>query len=259
MKKLLSAAMSLLMLVSCSDDDNATPMSIHGNPDPNTILVKKIVNTFPSGFTLTSNYVYEGVKVTAINKSDGQIVQFLYNDDNLPKEIRYYNGLILSKTKFYVYDENNRLKTYTLLYNGGDCLKSEFTYQSDGTITSNHYYGSFVTANNYSHSQHYTFSNDNLVTINSTYNDYSTQTVLTYDDKNSFDKNIAGKDILALAEGYSGTSNIITQSSTFTDGTPLYNSTYNYSYTYNENDYPATAVESLPQYDNQEFTTEYFY
>lgn len=258
MKKLFVAVMALFILASCSSDDDGAP-SPYGNPDPNTVLVKKIVDTYPSGFVLTSTYVYSGTKVNKILRSDGSHFEFDYNDNDLPIEMRYYGGEMLAYTKFYTYDESNRLKTYTMLYNPGDCIKYMYFYNSDGTITAAQYTGNFVEATNYSHSDIYTFENNNLTKVTFSDGDwpYILETNLTYDGKNSFDKNIAGRNIFGLADGYGWASNRTQVSSdNGSEEFPIPPSSF--TYTYNEDNYPVKAVQSLAQYDSS-YTTEYFY
>jgi hypothetical protein len=264
MKSFFVAAMALFILASCSSDDDSHAASPYGNPDPDTVLVKKIVNTFPSGFELTSTYVYDGTKLTGINRTDGSYDEYDYNEMDLPVEMRSYGGSFLTYSKFYAYDESNRLKSYTMLYNMGDCIKTIYTYESNGTITSETFTGNFVEANNYSHSSRYTFENNLIVKIDKTLTGggttYTSTTDITYDGKNSFDKNIKGRDIFALADGYGAVSNRTLELTMIDDGInePFVSGESGFSYTYNEENYPITAVESLAKYDS-DYTTNYFY
>lgn len=241
--------MVLLLLTSCSSDDDK-PASPYGKPDKSTTLVKKIIRTYPTGYALTSTYVYDGTDVVSIINSDGMREDYKYNENGLPVEINMFQGDYLWQVKYLHYDTNNQLKTYiTTNSQGTYTTRIEYSYSGNGTITGQTFMGT-LSPNNLWSDISLIIENGNISAITEVIgSDLESETYIseyTYDGKNAFDKNISGKNIFNIINQYGGTGNIISYTATSDDGVnpPYLHDSRTTTYTYNADNYPETATET---------------
>ena len=241
------AATALFIMTSCSSDD-AQPT----NPDTNTALLKKTVETYEDGSTHISNYNYNGNKLTSIIESDGSKILFTY-DGELMTEIKYYDNETLFQTNVLAYDTNNKLITHTMYSHLANASQRwEYTYNTDGTITADNFSGDLNSQTNQLNPYIVTLLNNNITEVN------MDGVIETYTYTNTIDPHslVTGNNGWSLAFFEGGTNNISTYLYTNSAGDVLENHTY--TYTYNNANLPITSVET-DVVTGEIITTQYFY
>ena len=249
MKKILLFVTALLA-VSCSDDLNS------GNPDGGSdsyILPKKKVETAANGSSLTTNYSYNGNKLTSVTYSDGTNEAYTYLE-NYITEIRHYeNGGLIEKEVFnystsgltahvsYFYDlanpSNNNAVKYNYTYNGG-------------TITVNKYTGDESSQTTAAGTATLTVTSNGNITK---YESGTTTIDYNFDFNSSPVREIAGYQAVVLA-ALEGGANNITTTRVNNNGTITNILT---TYVYNPVSYPVTATHTAA--DGSVSTTAFTY
>lgn len=175
--------------------------------------------------------------------------EFTYTND-LITQVKYYESNTLLQTETYQYDASGRVTTYIIVDNiDTDWGNREtYTYNSNGTVLINYYYGDAVSQTNFDKTATVTFLNGEVNEFS--FSDGQTITY-TYDNMNNPFKNVTGFDKINICnqEG-SGVLHNVTQE-VYTDISENISTTY----TYNSNDYPATSVETSFEVTN----AQYFY
>lgn len=253
MKKLaLACGAFLLMLSSCSSSSDSSSSSTNDD-----VLVSKTVETYAlDGSVVTSNYTYAGKKIVQETDSDGVVTKFTYTG-NLITKIEYFDDSdALEQTEIFAYNSSNQLTSYTRLEHFDDNGDREtYVYNANGTVTCTSYDGDLLSQDNFYGTSIIYFTN-NEVSMIEEYSDIDILTgtrLYTYDTKNSPFKNIIGFDKIQFIENEAVGihHNIVTDN--YTDFGVL--TTYTTTYTYNDNNFPLTAVES----GGDDITTEYTY
>lgn len=242
MKKILLLAAGLAMfMTSCSSDDSSKSAST-------PVLLTKLIETFEDNSTLTTEYEYSGTKLIRMTDDEGRF-EFTYTND-LITQVKYYESNTLLQTETYQYDASGRVTTYIIVDNiDTDWGNREtYTYNSNGTVLINYYYGDAVSQTNFDKTATVTFLNGEVNEFS--FSDGQTITY-TYDNMNNPFKNVTGFDKINICnqEG-SGVLHNVTQE-VYTDISENISTTY----TYNSNDYPATSVETSFEVTN----AQYFY
>jgi hypothetical protein len=246
MKKLIYLFSAIaLIFTSCSSEDSSTSST--------PVLLTKAIETYLDNSTSTTEYVYSGTKLVSVNDSDGDYQIFTYTGNLITKIEYFLSDDTLDQVETYSYDSSDRLISFVRVFptdiNWGN--KETYTYNSNGTISASYYSGNYTSQTNLDDTAIITLSNGEVSQIefsNGRSDSY------TFDSKNGASKNIMGFDKLLFTDGEGGgiLHNIISQ----IDSDDINNFTY--SYTYNNNDYPATGTETS-EYDNEVTTIEYFY
>jgi hypothetical protein len=235
-------ALSSVVLTSCSSSDDS---SSSANPG----LLKKTVDHYADGSTLTTNYVYSGNKLVKMTDSDGDRVEFFYTGDLITKQ-DYYEGNDLTQRFTFAYNDSGQLISNTqLFYDMGWGDLDEFVHNSDGSITVSSYSGDLnVTPTGTPTMGSIVFGNGEITQINGSNGPSHTY---TYDNKNNPLANITGYNKMSFAgmEADGMLHNILTDD---IEGDSMVTNVY----TYNADNYPTTLVET---YAGEETTTEFFY
>lgn len=247
MKKILCLFGALTFaLTSCSSDDDSS-----GSPSSDLVLLKKTITTNSDGEKITTIYKYDGNKVISITDGGEFNRYFTYSGDLITRiEYRYPNGEI-EQINTYEY-KDGKLVTFVRVTPEEDWGDKEvYTYNGDGTVTSQSYSGD---------SKSQTFKGDyaTIKFVNGEVSEIITgedsgSHKYTYDTKNSPLKNILGFDKLAFEDGGAeGVNHNMLTDRDITENDLWKNSTY----TYNENGYP---VKEVDKGSDTPGTTEYFY
>lgn len=244
-----------LTLASCSSDDSS-------DPDTSGTTLKKIIETYSDGSTETTNFFYNGNKITKYTTDFGDEVQYTYTEDLITTE-RYLfedldSGDILEETTTYEYDTSNRLIKSTKVDEYNSVEVDVFTYNSNGTTSFVTTEGGVIIATGiiyYSGNQ--PFKKEMEITPESGFQ-FTSIELSTFDDKVSPFANITGFSKIIIASpnytrGYPGISN---NALTLTiDGTIDEISIY----TYNANNMPATETITVFDSLDENSTVQYFY
>lgn len=248
MKKLLYLfSASLLVLASCSKDDNNTP-------DPTTsTLVKKVVYTDIDGSIDTNQYTYDGNKIVSIVSSDGSKTNYTYTGNVITKIVNTDEKGFLDSTYEYTYNNDKLTTSLSVVVDLDNNYKTTYTYNADGTVSFsknkiNKTTGEVIVG--YSVGK-YTFNGGNLIK-----NEYTTEgdkylDTFDFDAKNNPLKNVAGMSLLLDdAEDVVSVNNIVKYTYSGTSDTCVF--------TYDANGFPIEAKG----YDSEgklNGNTKYFY
>lgn len=214
MKKLLYLlSIAVLMLQSCSSDNNSENSNSSGN-----MLLKRVEY---SDISVPIYFKYNGTKLNYFSYGETGLLkkQFTYSGDLITKTEWFENGVATGEKQTYSYLNNKVIEERT--YSPGAILEyiRNISYNSDGSLDV------IVTGYNGNSSYGYTAfidSNNNIIQIG--------DTLYEYDNMNNPYKNITGYYKLYLGNG--GNNNLTQENTT-------YGSTYNYQY--NSQNYPISC------------------
>lgn len=252
MKKIALAVLVIATLfTSCSSNDNPD------NPLPTEtyILVKKTIDSDVSG-SITSNYTYVGNKIVSIISTDGLSTVFTYTG-NLITKVESFSGTNLDSRETFIYNSSGKLVTYLNLdYNSSTGDKSTYEYNTDGSISANHYTGDLSSQTTLENTALTQFV-DGEVSREEEYFIGSTTPYFVveyaYDNKENPYKNVLGFSKIDFVDhNLGGILHNVTSENYNGDVTPQ----ITYSYTYNALNYP-TQVTETSFGDN--YTTQFFY
>lgn len=262
MNKILLVGLVLLLLCSCSKDNEAQQSNSFSE-----LLLKKLVYNDDNGNIEEYSFAYDGNKLISITSSKNKYKHlFTYNTDVIVKIETFDENNKLYSLENYTYN-NGKVASYSLDYlNDPFKTRTVYTYNIDSSILfekfstykptdieSDHYQGKIF------------YKNGNLVKEEHFKKDGIKFTVLNfkYDGSIAPLKNITGYNLLIDKLPYylgAGGVNNCTEI-TETDFTPIL-STINtiFEYVYNENGYPKSAKMKYTE-DNiiKNYTAEYFY
>mgnify|MGYP003113825729 CR=1 FL=1 len=215
------------VFTSCSDDDSSDD---GGDPPSDSVLVKSTIESY-EGEDLLTNYTYSGNKLVGSSDSDGYTEVFIYTDDLLTTIEEYQDGVLDFQTELG-YDSSNRLISETFTFGASSNEVNGFTYNADGTITE------FEAGEN---TYIYTYAeNGNRIAQEDV--DGGQDYTFTYDTNNNPFKNIHQREVFELIAYYSYENNLLDEVNT--GGTPFADES-SFTYTYNETNYPVSAVETI--------------
>jgi hypothetical protein len=218
MKKLLYLfSASLLVLASCSKDDNT--------PDPATsTLVKKVIYTDINKSIYTSETTYNGNKIVSTLGSDGSKIVYTYTGEIITKVEETDGKGALESTTEYTYT-NGKLATSLEKEVGADYnYKTVYTYNADGTV-------SFAdvmintktgTTDDGGTVGKYTYSAGNLVKKVYSYYGKEYSSTFEYDTKNNPSKNVTGFSLLLDNEDEASVNNVVKRTSSSSISTNTY-------------------------------------
>ncbi len=242
------------------------------NPEEETTdstLLKKIIFNKGTADEYTETYSYiDGNRLVSIDAGDDYKSVYTYEDDKLIREATYFDG----KLAAYVTLEYNsdgalsKFIEYWLETTGLSerAYKQIFTNNADNTITREVYLGDHNSQTDLNYTEVISFNGKNISRLKDT--DDTTEYIYAYDDKNGMFKNVYAIEILNLLSEnefgpyiYGNTNNIISNIESYNNQ----NSEEITEYTYNDNDYPKTAVLKFKYNgiidESQTETAEYFY
>ena len=249
----------MLLLQGCSSDSDNNDNN-NNNNGSSTILCKSI-RFNESDATNVRNYrdeyIYVGDKLSEIKS--------YYNDVLGGKSLGFYTGDLITEAKSY--NELNRLDGNTVYKynNSGQLIESiyydegildvrdTYTYNQNGTIIQLTYYN-YQQRETLEKNSTFTYTNGDLVKIDVIEYDgaqvYNNQTITyLYDDKNSPFKNVhsSSKKILIGYYGFAqpcGNNHNVIKETVINSNPNISNSTINYQYIYNSDNYPTKQTLS---------------
>lgn len=262
MKNILLVLLSVVVLSGCSKDDSKGDDGIIKEPNLTTdaTLLKKTISTLSGVQTITDYHYLEGNKVHQAISNNGIKVIWTY-EGNLITEQKYYENDVLKIKEVYQYNSQEKMFQRTSFdYSKSQGYRSEYIYNSDGTVTVLGYKGSLDSQTNLvTNNKVYLFSNGDVqkIEFNVTVGGVShikTRTY-TYDDKNSPSNGILNFNKIKMWE--SGTSgnihNNLSVTYTSTENTSTYTDD-NVAFTYNSKGFPITYSAF-----GGSVTSQYFY
>ena len=259
-------SISMLLLQGCSSDSGSN----ENNNGSSTILCKSIRYNESDATNIRNyrdEYIYVGNKLSETKS--------YYNDVLGGKSLAFYTGDLITEAKSY--NELNRLDGNTVFKynNSGQLIESihyeegildvrdTYIYNQNGTITELEYYN-YQQREKLESNSTFTYTNGDLVKIDVIEYDGSqvyNNKIITYlyDDKNSPFKNIHSNSKklligeLGFAEPTGNNHNAIKM--TETNSNPNFsNSSTNYQYIYNSDNYPTKQTSSNSNSSIVEYT-----
>lgn len=215
------------------------------------VLVKKIIYNKGTDDEYTETFNYDGNKLISVDYGDGWKNVYTYDsDDNLVKDDWFESNELIASVALE-YNSDDKVAMYTETFFEGSGLEDRkykhiITHNNDNTLT-NEVYVSYSSAD----FELYFVKTINLNGKNITKisDDDGFELIYTHDDKNGAFKNIYAIEVLNfLSENefgaliYGNTNNITRRLENLIDGgnSDTYDDTY--EYTYNEKNYPVTAI-----------------
>lgn len=227
-----------LTLTSCSKDDD--------NTNGNNIFLPKTIQRTDEAFPVEnkiSTIVYDGNKIVSITNQFTKI-EFTYTGNLITKKIDYnVSGVQPTKNSetSYAY-ANGKLQTVSSSITGIGSNKTEYTYNSDGTIKKETYITTSGVEVKLSNSELFTVVNGNLTKIVSSGPNTTITDVYNYDTKNNVFKNVLGFSLLldqqithSLGQDIYSSVNNIEKSTETINSNPI---DYTAKYDYNAKGYP---------------------
>ncbi len=245
---------------SCSTDSNDSPEI---ETDDSTLL-KKTIETDSEGEVYTTNYTYDGNKLISVISDGGYKNIYTYENNNLVREDQYIDGDLVAYV-ILEYNTEGKVSIFTESFLEASGLsprkyKHIFTYNNDGTITTE-VYGSYSGSEfELDWTEIITLDGKNIIKVNSSDDTIS----YTYDNKNGAFKNIHAIEVLNfLTENefgqliYGNTNNATSIKYEYSSVV----STETYEFSYDDNNYPKKSIykdfyDGSLQYES---TIEYFY
>lgn len=235
----------MAVLASCSSDDST---------ETNSVLLKKIIETFDGGDIHTTTYHYNGNKLAyALNEEDESKIVYTYSGNQI-SEVSYQNLTGAEYVRYeFTYDSAHRLKHSVT--SGGAPMDSyiDYTYNSDGTVTANAQTWDMGEMEYINETVKIYISNGDIVKREIELLGGEITANYLYDTKPNPYRNVTGFD--KLLDFYMSAHNNISAVSTGSDGTVLQQT--NTSYVYTAENYPETSVETNDSGSVK--TVSYFY
>lgn len=257
-----------ILLLNCGNESDDTEMPI--DPVNDGVLIKQIIETdAEDGSTYSINFKYSGTKLIEISDTDAFRSTFEYDGDQLIKLSNFDDDDLLEYVT-YTYNPDGILESYLHFFEGlaeeleGRVVRNYVTYNSNNTITEKIYIGDATSQSQFFHTETKTIVNGNITL--ETNDDSEDTEAFEFDTKNSIYKNITAVEILELSthsieSGFQiyGSKNNVTKIIDNQVRFPIDEDRF--EYTYNDNDYPLSAVYSF--YSGGEFqyetTLQYIY
>lgn len=270
MKKLILPFVLGAMMVSCSRDNDDAGLTPNPNnpttPAETPVLLTKIVDTDENGDVETTQFEYDGDKLTKMsiserNGTEAYEAVYTYTGD-LITFIKQKEGDGETSETTLAYDDQKRLKTSTEISRGNTTVSTytrHYTHNADGTVVvreirkREHINGSFPNTES-EKTITYTIVNGLITKVENTEGGHTSTDVYTYDDKNAPFKNVRGlKEAMFEFVGDVIVTGVVHNMTSSVEG----QDTFTYTYEYNDKNYPKKATVALPR--GQQETYEYFY
>ncbi len=245
MKKIfLLFSISFLFFSSCSGDsesvsDSEIPLTTDG------FVIRKVDRLLPTEIIYPGLFYYNGNKLDKIGTAT-TYQKYTYSG-NLITQTAYYEDNVLKLTEYFTYDSNERLiERKGLTYQDSTGFKTIYTYNSDGTCSTQLFRGNLTTQNTIDdlYNKKIFFTNGQVQKIE-TYrivagNPVTLTVTYGYDDKLDPYNVILGYKKLTFYEvgNHGNTNNIV--SYTYSDNTTSDVDVDLVEYTYNSYGFPAT-------------------
>lgn len=260
MKKIvLLLSIVLIVFTSCSSDDTTEILPVPVGNRLKKVVVKEYVNGQYYQIHSTEEYFYDGDKLNRKVNESGYTTHYYYTGNLITKSV-YFTG----SANFYIYDSQERVIKRRSVSSSGTERHTDYTYNSDGTITIQSYnitpnvpvdarnFKVFFEPSNIVRVEEYV----ELVTVGGTIN-YTTKKRFLLDTKNSPTSAILGFSKLINYDGNLSLSSRNVLSITSDDSTTPDQVR---DYIYNQNDFPMTMKLSDPTswsyYQMYEYTYE---
>lgn len=247
MKKLFIAFSALALVFSSCSTSNT-------DPDPSTsstVLVSKIIYTTDSGNVTTTNFNYNGNKLTTAVDSDGYTEVYTYNGDLITK-IEEFQGTTTTpdNSETFTYTADEKVASYTEISYGTSTItgvRYVYAYNADGTISISRFNGNATSQTVLASTGKAFFTNGQISGVEVYYPAtastaaYTSSVSYVYDTKLNAASNITGFSKLIL-QGYDAglggnAHNLL--SATRMRGTTI-SSTDVTTFTYNSSNYPVS-------------------
>lgn len=198
MKKIFCFLGFTALLTSCGGEDN-TPYD--SNAIQSTRLVTRTVETDDDNAITTTEYHYDGYKITNFTDSDNGSGVFTY-DGNHITQAKYYDGSTLTQTDIFTFNAQGKVATHQMLLHQEDYGEKEvYTHNADGTVTFTSYSGTLTEQTNADFNGKLFFENGEVIKKEISTGAGSVYTeVYTYDDRNNPFKNVTGLNEMFLYE-----------------------------------------------------------
>lgn len=247
---------SVILLIACSKDQ---PVESKVG-----LLPGKSVTTYSDGtflgsktFSFDNNKLVNVAFSTAESENRGS-AELIYTDDHLMKINQFDESDNLKEYIELKYDINNRLEQYIIYRNADNtAYKYVLEYNSENIITITSYSGDYNNQTEIAGLVTYTLdTNHNITKIQTS----GYQIVYEYDSKNGVFKNLVARDVLNIlgkldwVVNRGGMNNAISYE--FSNGQVT--DYIDLNYTYNNNSYPSSVIESSPEFGEGRHT-EYIY
>ncbi|MCB0400153.1 MAG: hypothetical protein KDD26_11145 [Winogradskyella sp.] len=265
MKSKVLLLFSLLLLTFACSSDSDSNDDDGGNPTDNT-LIKQIIYNYDDDSSYMQTFSYDGNKLLSINEteSDGTYeATFEYTNDKITRINDYVDGELMEYVTLE-YGNDGILSSFTVFIFDIDgenvAIRSVINYEEGSSNFSlDDFRGDFTSQTEPSGTTNYIVQNGNI--SSSAYPDTDSIENFQYDNKNSIYKNIAQIETIILVfdnteYGFDiyGANNNMTQLDDDQSGIVY---TERFEYTYNSNNYPATAIYYYE--DELDSNIEYIY
>lgn len=242
MKKILSLFGALtLVLTSCTNDDS----------EEKSLLPKTQIYTYASQprENSTVTYAYDGNKIDNLKYDDGSKVVFTYTGELITKAIytEIDGANVYSTTTTFTY-ENNRLKSYLEVSANSSSRKRTYTYNANGTISTNTVLIDPITQQETKDSSSILTLDTNGNIIKAEFNDLVN--TVEYDTKNNPFKSITGYTLLLDSGIFDQEGNSVNNISKITEKKGgVIVGTFNYLNLYNADNYLIKSVVGDETYE----------
>ncbi len=255
MKKIFAFVLfATFTIVSCSKDDS-------DKKDNGPIVLKKMIETYEDGSSVTIQYTYDSDKITTVTYSNGFVENYYYAPDgNISKIEKLKNGVIAEEENFtstssvFLGRYEKKIIEDSYVFTEGFGYRNIHTpmpddqeYISSGSVLNN-------AEGKKSYNTKYIMNGDNIF---QKVDDYGYNKVLIatyqYDSKNNPFRNVHNNEFFILAKKRSGINNIIG----INFNGPGLNENMSAKYTYNSDNFPVTSEETNEK--GKKIKREYFY
>lgn len=251
MKKLLTMAfVAMTMMTSCSDDDSS---DTNNNPGGDGPLLTKLVETY-DGETYTTNFHYNGNKLTGYSDNEGFETEFTYTGDKITKIEAFDEGDLVNEHIYEYHPDGKLAKHIEIYYYDGSAhgTKMLFNHNGDGTVYIAIFSGDQTAQTIAEGTGAINMVNGNIESVSIVTEDGDEfEYTYTYDNKHNPFKNITGYEILMFSDLQGGVNNVTSETDT------EWGDVMTTTYTYNAEGYPVTSSDTWDGEPDGDY--EYFY
>jgi hypothetical protein len=234
MKNLFITALTLMLLTSCHNDDDAAKTS--------ALLPKSGSDVFEDGETILADFEFDGKKLKQITWNDDSYETYEYENGKIKYASQYIEGdLVIKKT--FEYDGDKLVKVTADDLDVSEREVVQYTYIDNNTVSIEEFDQDLEEEDELPELNAtgvITLTNGNITKFVRTYviNNATETYTYTFDDKKSPYTNVAGFDVMKFSEREGGANNYTSITLTSDES----NFTTNYTNTYNTQGYITKAV-----------------